>query len=47
MVVEELKVTKELLSKAHKDLEAKTNDLDEQLEKVRVTKVSTKKQFYW
>ena len=41
MVIEELKVTKELLSKANQDLDAKSNELDAQLEKVRMTEVST------
>ena len=43
MLVEELKLTKGLLDKAHQDLEAKTNDLDAELRKVRegVSSVST------
>ena len=43
MLVEELKLTKGLLDKAHQDLEAKTNDLDAELNKVRegVSSVST------
>ena len=41
-IVEELKSTKELLSKAQEDLETKTSALNEELGKVKVTKVSTK-----
>ena len=40
--VEELKSTKEFLSKAHEDLETKISALNEELEKVKVPKVSTK-----
>ena len=40
-LVEELKITKDQLTKAHQDLETKSNALNEELEKVKVTKVST------
>ena len=40
-LVEELKVTKELLTKAQQDLVAKTNALDAELGKVKVSEVST------
>ena len=40
-LVEELKVTKDQLTKAHQDLETKSNALNEELEKVKVTEVST------
>ena len=40
-LVEELKLTKELLTKAHKDLETKTNELNSELEKVKVRKATT------
>ena len=40
-LVEELKVTKDQLTKAHQDLETKSNALNEELEKVKVTELST------
>ena len=40
-LVEELKVTKDLLTKAQQDLVAKTNALDAELGKVKVSEVST------
>ena len=40
-LVEELKMTKSLLTKAHEDLETKTNALNAEIEKVRVVEVST------
>ena len=39
-LVEDLKSTKELLRKAHEDLETKTSALNEELDKVKVNKVS-------
>ena len=39
--VEELKATKELLTKAHQDLETKTNALEAEVEKVKANNVST------
>ena len=42
ILVDELKLTKELLTKAHQDLETKTNELYAELEKVRVSEVTTK-----
>ena len=41
ILVEELKLTKELLTKAHQNLETKTNELNEELEKVKVREVTT------
>ena len=41
-LVEELKLTKEMLTKAHQELENKTKALDAELEKVKVNEVSTK-----
>ena len=40
-LVEELKITKALLTKAHEELEIKTNKLEAELEKVRISEVST------
>ena len=40
-MVDKLKVTKELLTKAQQDLESKTNELDAEVEKVKVCEVST------
>ena len=40
-LVEELKLTKGLLTKAHQDLENKTNAIDSELEKVEINEVST------
>ena len=42
ILVEELKLTKELLTKAHQDLETQTNELDVQLEKEKVCDVTVK-----
>ena len=42
ILVEELKQTKEMLTKAHQDLETKTNELNAELEKVKVNEVTTK-----
>ena len=42
ILVEELKLRKELLTKAHQDLETKTNELFAELEEVRVSEVTTK-----
>ena len=41
-LIEELKLTKELLTKAHKDLENKSNALDAEMEKVKASQFSTK-----
>ena len=41
MLVEELKLSKELLNKAHQDLETKTNVLNTELEKLKVSKTWT------
>ena len=41
-LIEELKLTKELLTKAHKDLENKNNALDAEMEKVKASQLSTK-----
>ena len=40
-LVEELKATKDQLNKAHQDLEIKSNAVNEELEKVKVTELST------
>ena len=40
ILVEELKQTKELLTKAHQDLETKTNELNVELEKIKVKEVT-------
>ena len=40
MLVEELQLTKELLSKAHKELQTKSDELNPELNKVKVSKVS-------
>ena len=40
ILVEELKLTKELLTKAHQDLETKTNELDAELEKMNASEVT-------
>ena len=41
VLVEELKLTKELLTKAHQYLKTKTNKLNAELKKVRVSEVTT------
>ena len=41
VLVEELKLTKELLTKAHQYLETKTNEVNAELEKVKVREVTT------
>ena len=41
-LIEELKLTKEQLTKAHKDLENKNNAIDAEIEKVKESQVSSK-----
>ena len=41
-LIEELKLTKELLTKAQKDIENKNNSLDAEMEKVKASQFSTK-----
>ena len=44
MIVEELQLTKALLSKAHKELQTKSDELNAELNKVKVSKVSEVKE---
>ena len=46
MLVEELQLTKGLLSKVHKELQTKSDEINAELKKVKVSKVSEVKEVF-